>query len=291
MSIPDDLSYGTVTGQFVLPKKVGPWTEPARGSVIFTPSAALRYTSTPNSTTIVRDPIVATLDDEGYILDPTLGGVTRGLPLIATDISSDIINPFGWVWTVSFNLRDSEGNFIPSFKDFSFEVPSGGTVDLTDVAPVAESGGVLITRGETGAQGIQGIQGDQGLQGIQGLKGDQGVKGDAGDMVTVTGPTTMATGTIALTEAHLPSTRIYTLAGNIALTLPVPVGGKSATITLVFYQDAVGGRTITWPTASLLKWPEGIVQQPAAGANTMSIIHLMWTGTQWVGLVGGKSFA
>jgi hypothetical protein len=109
-------------------------------------------------------------------------------------------------------------------------------------------------------------------------------------MVSVAGPANVS-GTINITEAMLPSTRIWTMTSNLLITLATPVGPKSATISLVLYQDATGGRTITWPSATVLKWPDGIIQQPAAAANSMSIIHLMWTGTQWVGLVGGKSFA
>jgi hypothetical protein len=75
------------------------------------------------------------------------------------------------------------------------------------------------------------------------------------------------------------------------LTLAIPTTPKSGTITLVINQDATGGRTITWPSATVLKWPEGIQQQPAIAANSMSIFHLLWTGTQWVALLGGKSFA
>jgi hypothetical protein len=74
------------------------------------------------------------------------------------------------------------------------------------------------------------------------------------------------------------------------MTLPTsPVSLQSGTITLVLQQDATGNRTITWPVG--VKWPDGIVQQPAAAANSISVIHLLWTGTQWLGLVGGKSFA
>jgi hypothetical protein len=265
------LLTGTVLGRFedTIPGSA----EPITGYVHFTPEADRILT--PDSV-ILPSPVSVALVDSGF-----------SIVLAATnDVSLDPVN---WTYRVDFDL--SVGGYPVKQDSFSINVLAGETVNLRDVTPVPSYDGDPIIQGFQGIQGIQGIQGVQGLQGIQGLKGDQGVKGDAGDMVTVTGPTTMATGTIALTEAHLPSTRIYTLAGNIALTLPVPVGGKSATITLVFYQDAVGGRTITWPTASLLKWPEGIVQQPAAGANTMSIIHLMWTGTQWVGLVGGKSFA
>lgn len=145
-------------------------------------------------------------------------------------------------------------------------------------------------RGEKGDKGDQGIQGIQGIQGPQGIQGVQGAKGDSGDMVDVAGPAPV-TGTINITEAMLPSTRIWNLTGNVTITLPTPSATKSATITLVLKQDATGGRTVTWPTSPTLKWTEGIVQAPAAAANSTSVIHLLWTGTEWLGLLGGKSFA
>jgi hypothetical protein len=75
----------------------------------------------------------------------------------------------------------------------------------------------------------------------------------------------------------------------VTLVLPTPGATKSGTITLVLTQDATGSRTITWPAG--VKWPDGIAQQPAAAANSTSVIHLLWTGTMWLGLLGGKSFA
>jgi hypothetical protein len=75
-----------------------------------------------------------------------------------------------------------------------------------------------------------------------------------------------------------------------SMTLPTsPIGLQSGTITLVLTQDATGGRTITWPAS--VKWPEAMPQQPALGPNTVSIFNLLWTGTGWVGMLGGRSFA
>lgn len=124
--------------------------------------------------------------------------------------------------------------------------------------------------------------------GPPGLGGPQGIQGNPGDMVTVAGPVN-ASGTATFITADLPHTRIWTLIGNLTIVLPTPAATKSGTITLVLTQDATGNRTITWPAA--VKWPDGIAQQPAAAANTVSVIHLLWTGTAWLGLLGGKSFA
>jgi hypothetical protein len=109
-------------------------------------------------------------------------------------------------------------------------------------------------------------------------------------MSPVVGPANI-TGTVTLVEADLPSTRLRTMTGNVTFVLPTPVStpARSGTITLVLTQDATGNRTITWPAS--VKWPDGIAQQPAAAAGSVSVIHLLWTGAQWLGLVGGKSFA
>lgn len=151
-----------------------------------------------------------------------------------------------------------------------------------------------IPRGDTGATPNISVgtvttgNAPQVTEGPQGLTGPQGIQGNPGDLVATAGPANVS-GAITLDAAAYPSTRSWTLTGNVTLTLPTPAADKSGTITLVLTQDATGGRTITWPAA--VKWPEAIAQQPASGATTVSIIHLLWTGTQWLGMVGGKSFA
>ena len=115
------------------------------------------------------------------------------------------------------------------------------------------------------------------------------VKGDPGDLSPVSGPSTQAT-TLALTAAMLPSTQLITLGGNVTVTLETPAAGsKSGTITLVLTQDATGSRTITWPAS--VKWSEGISAQPSTAASSKSVFHLMWTGQEWLGMLGGRSFA
>lgn len=123
--------------------------------------------------------------------------------------------------------------------------------------------------------------------GPTGPGGPQGAKGDPGDLMgTASGN---VSGTITLTTAEYPSTRTWTLTGNVTLVLPTPASDKSGTISLVLIQDATGNRTVTWPAA--VKWPEAIAQQPAPAALSVSFINLVWTGTLWLGMIGGKSFA
>lgn len=173
-------------------------------------------------------------------------------------------------------------------------VPTGGaaTAAITGAAPNRKLD-LGLPRGATGATPNISIgtvttgNAPQTTVGPTGLTGPQGVQGNPGDLVpTASGS---VSGAITLTTAEYPSTRSWTLTGNVTLTLPTPAADKSGTITLILTQDATGGRTITWPAA--VKWPEAIAQQPAAGASTVSVVHLLWTGTAWLGVMGGKSFA
>jgi hypothetical protein len=173
---------------------------------------------------------------------------------------SPVINPSNFNYSIELDLAAyGESNFR-KYGPFAFDVVAGGVVDIADVIPVSVYGGLPIT---------------------------QGIQGDPGDLVGVSSGNVSG----ALVLDKYPQTYLYTLTGNVtSVTLPTSVIPQtSGTITLIFTQDATGGRTITWPAS--VKWPEGIAQQPAAGPNMVSMINLLWTGTQWLGLMGGKSFA
>jgi hypothetical protein len=173
---------------------------------------------------------------------------------------SEVLNPESFNYSILLNLAaDGESNFR-TYGPFAFDVIPGGEVDLTDVIPVSINAGTPIT---------------------------QGPRGEPGDLVGVTS----GSWTGAVTVTGYPQTYLATLTGNVtSLTLPTsPIALQSGTITLVLTQDATGGRTIAWPAPIL--WPDGIEPQPAAGPNTISVFHLMWTGTAWLGMLGGKSFA
>jgi hypothetical protein len=173
---------------------------------------------------------------------------------------SSSINPSTFNYSIMLNLAaQGESNFR-QYGPFAFDVVPGGTVDLTDVIPVSAYGGNPIV---------------------------QGPQGEPGDLVGVT--TGSWGGSVVLDK--YPQTYLSTLTSSVtSMALPTsPIGLQSGTITLVLTQDATGGRTITWPSSVL--WPEGIKPQPTSGANSISVFNLLWTGTQWLGLVGGKTFA
>ncbi|KUG58995.1 hypothetical protein [Nesterenkonia jeotgali] len=75
-----------------------------------------------------------------------------------------------------------------------------------------------------------------------------------------------------------------TLAGNVTVSLPSsPIPGRI--ITLVIAQDATGGRTLTIPDALSAY---GVLPVPAQGANAVSEWHLVFDGVDWKVRVSGS---
>lgn len=120
----------------------------------------------------------------------------------------------------------------------------------------------------------------------EGPKGDKGEIGDSAPSYTST-----ANGLITLTAAMLPSTRTYSLVGNVTIAaLPSPSALVSGTITLVFKQATGSGPfTVTWPTS--IEWPNDAPApaMPTVAASEM-VVHLLWTGNAWRALHGGNYY-
>lgn len=121
-----------------------------------------------------------------------------------------------------------------------------------------------------------------------GATGATGAKGDGGDMAPYAASGSVS-GTFALSEATVTRTRRVSLVGNATFTLPTPSAGISFTYTLVLVQDATGGRTVTWPTA--VKWHKGTKPTLSTAANAIDLVHLFWTGAEWIGLTGAQAIA
>jgi hypothetical protein len=156
MALPSNVNYGTVVGQFLLAyadgNDVGPEPDgiPAKGSIYFRPSPVklLNGSSSPNPVTILPAVVECQLDSEGYLL----GYVgDRGVRLVATDDAD--MNPVDWTWTVEFRLT-SQDDVPVSLPSFSIELPSGTTVDLTTVSPVADANGTFYLVGPTGPANV-----------------------------------------------------------------------------------------------------------------------------------------
>lgn len=121
------------------------------GSVTFTPTitqAAVGAGLGGDPFTLLPVQIIATVDPATGILTGPDG--TPGVRLIASD--SPLVNPSDWQYTAKFSLTVPDGTVV-NRSSFAFRLPGGTTVDLSEVAPVAVTAGVQITRGERGPQG------------------------------------------------------------------------------------------------------------------------------------------
>lgn len=112
------------------------------------------------------------------------------------------------------------------------------------------------------------------------------VDGRAGDMAPATAISPGATST-ALTATASRTLRI-SLTANATFTIASGAAGTSYSQTLILVQDTTGSRTVTWPTG--VKWSGGVPTLSTA-ASAIDIVTLFWTGTEWLGFLGGKAFA
>lgn len=236
--LPADIPTGRVVGQFAFLIQDGPDgdTKPDSGAVLgdvtFTCSASIvRFPGKP----LTAVPLSFTAE----IVNDTLtakGGspASDGIELLATD--SQLTNPTGFTWNVSFNLRRAD-NFAPiSLPSFDIQVPTNGVVDLTSVMPVSSSGGVITT---------QGPKGDKGDVGPVGPKGDPGSKQQVIDGLSA--------------------------AGQLGVTNRVI--NPSFEVDLTGWQQISG--TLTRQTTSLPSWAVGgaIAHFVASGGSTTSRVQ------------------
>lgn len=161
MALPTNVSYGIVTGRFLLAyadsSDVDPQPDgvPAKGFVIFTasPIKLLDASASPAPVTILPAAVLANLNSEGYIEGYT---GDAGIRLVATDDTD--LNPTGWTWRVDFRLTD-EADVPVTLPSFSFQLPTDTTVDLTTVSPVPGADGTFYIIGPTGLTGATGATG------------------------------------------------------------------------------------------------------------------------------------
>lgn len=157
--LPLNVSTGMVFGRFiaaVIDKEdvnQEPDVIPAQGGITFT--ASVPYLPNPGATpdplTILKTPIKAVLDNEGYLCTPhPLTGVAmyRGVRLIATDDPDLLVT--GWTWNVVYKFDMVEG-IRPQIQDHSLLVPSDAEVDLTTAVKVPASVGYGLPQAEAAA--------------------------------------------------------------------------------------------------------------------------------------------
>lgn len=105
------------------------------------------------------------IDSEGYLTHLRRGQTVpdRFVDVLAGNAPG--VNPVGATYHVRIHVF--EDNELVALREFDIVAPVGTTVYLTDVAPVAASNGVAITRGATGAKGDPGTPGQIGPAGMQ----------------------------------------------------------------------------------------------------------------------------
>jgi hypothetical protein len=324
-NIPSNLSYGTVTGRFILAygdsndSGAEPDAIPAAGAVYFTASPIFikDVTASPAAVTILPAVVEATLDSEGYICGY---GTTRGVNLIATDDPQG--NPVDWTWSVEFRLTDQDGTPV-ALPGFSFELPSGETVDLTVLSPVPNADGTFYLVGPTGATGPagpantlsvgtvttgsagssaavtitgtsptqtvnftipRGDKGEKGDKGDQGIQGEQGVQGVKGDK-----------GDTGDTGDTGPRGEGLTILGTVATVGDLPATGNTEADAYIVTADGhlyiwSLGEPDFWLDAGQIQGPpgEGV---PTGGDTGDILIKLSGTDydTAWTNTIDGGS--
>ena len=137
--IPSNIGYGTITGRFLIAYADGadadlyPDGVPASGNIYFTPLVeALRdATSSPSPVTIVPQVIACSLDIDGYLTSPSGGS---GVRLVATDNTTDGVGD--WYWKVEYRLTNESGQPLRGIPSHTMSLPSGSSIDLTNVIPI-----------------------------------------------------------------------------------------------------------------------------------------------------------
>ena len=322
-NIPSNLSYGTVTGRFILAygdsadSGQEPDAIPAAGAVYFTASPVFikDASADPAAVTILPAVVEATLDSEGYICG---FGTTRGVNLVATDDPQG--NPVNWTWGVEFRLTDQGGTPVP-LPGFSFSLPSGQTVDLTVLSPVPSANGTFYLVGPTGATGAAGPanvltvsgtttgapgteasvtisgtspnqslaftipEGEQGIQGIQGIQGEQGIQGIQG----IQGEK----GDTGDTGATGPAGEGLTILGTVATVGDLPPTGNTEADAYIVTAD---GHLYIWSLGTPDYWLDaGLIQGPAGegvptgGAANTFLVKSSSTDydTEWSNVIDG----
>lgn len=145
-----NISHGTITGRFVIGVTDGPDEDtnpdviPASGSVTFTPRVAYSPYAEGEPFTLVRAPIRAVLDKDGYLCTPVEAGEPiRGVKLFATDDGA-VIN---WSYSVKYTFNATNG-LTPAIPEHDIAVPTGSTQDLSDSVKVPNSPGLGIPQME-----------------------------------------------------------------------------------------------------------------------------------------------
>jgi hypothetical protein len=141
-----EIGYGTVHGRFVAgvldsgDSGVAPDAVPLQGHVEFWPTTNTVLSRTSNApATLLPQTVCVYLDNQGYLVDEN---GNRGVTLFATDDPDAIPTEWQWRAVFHFTLNDRA---VPRHA-FNFELPEGSDVDLTEVAPIFASDGIIVIK-------------------------------------------------------------------------------------------------------------------------------------------------
>lgn len=128
------------------------------------------------------------------------------------------------------------------------------------------------------------------LQQIANLKGPQGDTGDLGEVIDLgnvaAGNLNLATASPDLATLSSQIVRLV-LTGNVIITtLPTPPAGKGGALTLRVKQDATGSRTLQLNNVATAF---GVAITLSTAANAVDLIHVMWTGSSWLAVLGAQT--
>ena len=194
MALPANVDTGLVTGGFVVGVIDGPDPDsepdaiPAQGTVTFT--ASVPYLPNPSaSVTILKAPIVAILDSEGWLCvrrpDGTAGA--RGVRLVATDDPD--LSVQGWTWTVTYTFENVNG-VTPRIASHSMALPADATIDLTSVVKVPSSVGIGVEQAEALAASAQTAAAEAAAAAVLAAEAAQPTDTGVATLVTYGGATT-----------------------------------------------------------------------------------------------------
>lgn len=163
----DPLLYREVTGLWTARVPDGPDTDaypdtvPLVGRVVFTPN--YRKPLVYHGEHVIVEPINAVLVD-GVLMTESIDGENITLGPLFLPVTVDERADQTWAWEMSFHdLRLGEYGETVELRPVRFQVPEGaGPLDLSTVAPVSSSGGVITVRGERGP-GITDITAESGV--------------------------------------------------------------------------------------------------------------------------------
>jgi hypothetical protein len=280
-NIPSNVSYGTVTGRFILAYSdsadsgLEPDAKPAVGSVFFTASPIFlkNPSASPDPVTILPATVEVLLDADGY-LRSFEGEAGLGVRLVATDDPDN--NPVNWTWRVDFRLTDQDGAPV-AVPSFSFSLPSDSEVDLSELSPVPSADGTFYIVGPTGPANVLTV--GTVTTGNPDSDAEVTITGTSPEQIinfAIPGAADVQIGTVTTgTPATPASVTDVGSGGNVVLDFVIPkgeageLGDLSATSPVTYISntigfdwdatelDDIGNVSVTSPTdKDMLKWNE-----------------------------------